>query len=109
MIYEDYQRNHVILPGREEALESFLKQDYKVLCEPTLTQLDESYVETLKEALTALLDRTSALTDTGAIPWADVTDRGWVTGLSSISLQCVGLDRWSGGVDLHKPCPLRPA
>jgi len=54
MIYEDYQRNHVILPGREEALESFLKQDYKVLCEPTLTQLDESYVETLKEALTAL-------------------------------------------------------
>jgi hypothetical protein len=29
MIYEKYQRNHVILPGREEALESFLKQDYK--------------------------------------------------------------------------------
>ena len=29
MIYKNYQRNHVILPGREEALESFLKQDYK--------------------------------------------------------------------------------
>ncbi len=29
MIYEKYQRNHVILPGREEALESFLKQYYK--------------------------------------------------------------------------------
>lgn len=29
MIYEKYQRNHVILPGREKALESFLKQDYK--------------------------------------------------------------------------------
>ncbi len=29
MKYENYQRNHVILPGREEALESFLKQDYK--------------------------------------------------------------------------------
>lgn len=29
MKYEKYQRNHVILPGREEALESFLKQDYK--------------------------------------------------------------------------------
>lgn len=29
MIYDRYQRNHVILPGREEALESFLKQDYK--------------------------------------------------------------------------------
>jgi hypothetical protein len=29
MIYEKYQRNHVILPGREEALESFLKQAYK--------------------------------------------------------------------------------
>lgn len=29
MIYKEYQRNHVILPGREEALESFLKQDYK--------------------------------------------------------------------------------
>jgi len=28
MIYKDYQRNHVILPGREEALETFLKQDY---------------------------------------------------------------------------------
>tara|TARA_B100002003_G_C13989529_1_gene478206 strand:+ start:129 stop:905 length:777 start_codon:yes stop_codon:yes gene_type:complete len=29
MKYQKYQRNHVILPGREEALESFLKQDYK--------------------------------------------------------------------------------
>lgn len=29
MIYEDYKRNHVILPGREKALEKFLKQDYK--------------------------------------------------------------------------------
>ena len=29
MIYKEYQRNHVILPGREKALESFLKQDYK--------------------------------------------------------------------------------
>lgn len=29
MIYKDYQRNHVILPGREKALEEFLKQDYK--------------------------------------------------------------------------------
>lgn len=28
MLYKDYQRNHVILPGREEALETFLKQDY---------------------------------------------------------------------------------
>jgi hypothetical protein len=29
VIYEKYQRNHVILPGREKALESFLNQDYK--------------------------------------------------------------------------------
>lgn len=29
MIYKEYQRNHVILPGREKALESFLKKDYK--------------------------------------------------------------------------------
>jgi hypothetical protein len=29
MIYEEYQRNHVILPGREDALDSFLNQDYK--------------------------------------------------------------------------------
>lgn len=29
MIYKEYQRNHVILPGREDALASFLKQDYK--------------------------------------------------------------------------------
>jgi hypothetical protein len=29
MIYEDYKRNHVVLPGRENALEMFLKQDYK--------------------------------------------------------------------------------
>ncbi len=29
MIYDDYKRNHVILPGREGALEDFLKQDYK--------------------------------------------------------------------------------
>jgi len=28
MIYEKYQRNHVIVPGREQALESFLQQDY---------------------------------------------------------------------------------
>jgi len=27
--YKKYQRNHVVLPGREEALESFLNQDYK--------------------------------------------------------------------------------
>jgi len=27
--YKNYQRNHVILPGREAALDSFLKQDYK--------------------------------------------------------------------------------
>jgi len=29
MIYKNYKRNHVILPGRENALEEFLKQDYK--------------------------------------------------------------------------------
>ncbi len=29
MKYKNYQRNHVILPGREEALEAFLKQNYK--------------------------------------------------------------------------------
>ncbi len=29
MIYEKYQRNHVILPSREEALESFLRAPYK--------------------------------------------------------------------------------
>ncbi len=29
MIYEDFKRNHVILSGRENALEEFLKQDYK--------------------------------------------------------------------------------
>lgn len=29
MIYDNYQRNHVIFPGREEALEKFLKQGYK--------------------------------------------------------------------------------
>ena len=29
MIYKDYCRNHVVLPGREDALVTFLKQDYK--------------------------------------------------------------------------------
>ncbi len=29
MLYEDYRRNHVVLPGREDALETFLNQDYK--------------------------------------------------------------------------------
>lgn len=29
MIYKDYRRNHVILPGRESALEAFLRKDYK--------------------------------------------------------------------------------
>ena len=29
MIYKEHQHNHVILPGREDALASFLKQDYK--------------------------------------------------------------------------------
>lgn len=29
MIYKEYRRNHVIVPGREDALASFLKQDYK--------------------------------------------------------------------------------
>lgn len=29
MIYKEYQRNHVILPGREDALAFFLRQDYK--------------------------------------------------------------------------------
>jgi len=29
MIYKDYKRNHVVLPGREDALETFLKSDYK--------------------------------------------------------------------------------
>jgi len=29
MIYDNYQRNHVILPGREKVLESFLKKGYK--------------------------------------------------------------------------------
>jgi len=29
MLYKDYKRNHVIFPGREKALEAFLKQDYK--------------------------------------------------------------------------------
>lgn len=29
MIYKDYQRNHVIVPGREDALAAFLMQDYK--------------------------------------------------------------------------------
>lgn len=29
MIYKDYRRNHVVLPGRENALEAFLRADYK--------------------------------------------------------------------------------
>lgn len=29
MIYKDYKRNHAIVPGREDALAAFLKQDYK--------------------------------------------------------------------------------
>lgn len=29
MIYDDFARNHVILPGREDALEEFLNQGYK--------------------------------------------------------------------------------
>jgi len=29
MIYKDFKRNHVVLPGREKTLEAFLKQDYK--------------------------------------------------------------------------------
>lgn len=29
MKYKTYQRNHAIIPGRENALEAFLKQDYK--------------------------------------------------------------------------------
>lgn len=29
MIYKDYRRNHVVVPGREDALEIFLKQGYK--------------------------------------------------------------------------------
>ena len=29
MIYENHLRNHVVYPGREEALDTFLKQDYK--------------------------------------------------------------------------------
>jgi len=29
MKYENYQRNHVIVPGRENALDSFIRQDYK--------------------------------------------------------------------------------
>ena len=29
VLYKDYQRNHVILPGRETALEEFLKSEYK--------------------------------------------------------------------------------
>ena len=29
MKYDNYQRNHLIIPGREKALEDFLKQDYK--------------------------------------------------------------------------------
>jgi hypothetical protein len=29
MIYKDFKRNHVVLPGREKVLEKFLKQDYK--------------------------------------------------------------------------------
>ena len=29
MIYSNYERNHVILPGRKEALQAFLEQDYQ--------------------------------------------------------------------------------
>ena len=29
MIYENHLRNHVVYPGREEALETFLKHPYK--------------------------------------------------------------------------------
>lgn len=29
MIYKDLKRNHVVLPGRERALDAFLNQDYK--------------------------------------------------------------------------------
>lgn len=31
MIYDSYKRNHVVLPGRDKALESFLRQEYKGL------------------------------------------------------------------------------
>ena len=29
MIYKDCRRNHVVIPGRESALDAFLNQDYK--------------------------------------------------------------------------------
>ena len=29
MLYKDYLRNHVVLPGREKELEKFLKKDYE--------------------------------------------------------------------------------
>ena len=45
MIYKRYQRNHVILPGREEALESFLKQTFKGLVHHKLKNAVSSHSE----------------------------------------------------------------
>ena len=32
MKYKDYRRNHVVVPGRDNTLASFLSQDYKLSC-----------------------------------------------------------------------------
>jgi len=40
MIYKDFLRNHVVIPGHEGALEKFLKQDYEKIGTGTInTQL----------------------------------------------------------------------
>ncbi|MCB1753187.1 MAG: hypothetical protein KDI74_15830, partial [Gammaproteobacteria bacterium] len=48
MKYESYERNHVIVPGREKALEAFIRQDYKGMQH----KIQNAYSSNSEDALT---------------------------------------------------------
>ena len=52
MIYSNYHRNHVILPGREQALDDFLNASLKQNGEVTKHKLEHSYNSNSEDALT---------------------------------------------------------
>jgi len=96
MKYENYQRNHVIVPGRENALDAFIRQDYKGMQH----KVKNAYSSNSEDALTwSCFDTLENLTLLNEIEALDEIFSDSYAGNSPISLSEKGFS--NSDVSIH--------
>jgi len=96
MIYDNYQRNHVILPGREKALESFLNQDYKGMQHKLKNAVSSNSEDALTWSCFDVLANLSGLDKAAAL---DEILEDSFQGNSPLSFQSRGIK--NGDIEIH--------